>query len=99
MQGLQAQANAGIVPLPGAHSNLNIVRSLQYLPQALQFVAHNCKHLEQLTLRLAQCTNHKRGGAWDHPSLLKRPQFNFSQFCDLCPKLQSLTLLNVPSRY
>ncbi len=99
VQDLQLQANADTVPLPGANTMASIIRSIQYLPQALQYVAHRCKDLEELSLRLSQVASSRRGGAWDHPSLLKRPHFKLSQFWSHCTSLQSLTLVNVPSRY
>lgn len=99
VQGLQLQANADTVPLPGANTMASIIRTIQYLPQALQYVAHHCKHLEELSLRLSQIASSRRGGAWHHPSLLKRPHFKLSQFWSHCTSLQSLTLVNVPSRY
>lgn len=99
VQGLQLQANADIIPLTGPNTMAGIIRTIQYLPQALQYVAHHCKHLEELSLRLSQAASSRRGGAWDHPSLLKRPHFKLSQFWSHCTSLQSLTLVNVPSRY
>lgn len=99
LQDLQLQANADTIPLPGADIMAGIIRTIQYLPQALQYVAHHCKHLEELSLRLSQVASSRRGGAWDHPSLLKRPHFRLSQFWSHCTSLQSLTLVNVPSRY
>lgn len=99
VQGLQLQANADTVPLPGANTMAGIIRTIQYLPQALQYVACHCKHLEELSLRLSQIASSRRGGAWDHPSLLKRPHFRLSQFWSHCTSLRSLTLVNVPSRY
>ena len=98
VQGLQLQADADTVPFPSANTMAGILRTIQYLPQSLQYVAHHCKHLEELSLRLSQVAGSKRGGAWDHPSLLKRPHFKLSQFWSHCSSLQSLTLVNVPSR-
>lgn len=98
LQGLQLQADADTVPLPSANTMAGIIRTIQYLPQALQYVAHHCKHLEELSLRLSQVASSKRGSAWDHPSLLKKPHFKLSQFWSHCSSLQSLTLVNVPSR-
>ena len=99
MQGVQMQACADTVPLPGSGITSHIIKTIEYLPQALQYVAHNCQHLEELSLRLSQAASGRNGSASDHPSLLKRPHFRLSQFWSHCTSLQSLTLVNVPSRY
>ena len=78
---------------------ISLIKTLQYLPQALQYIACSCKHLQELSLRLSQAASNNKGGAWDHPSLLKRPHFKLSQFCSQCTTLQSLVLVNIPSRY
>lgn len=98
LQGLHSQANADSVPVPSSETTSDITKTIKYLPQALQYVAHNCRQLRELSLRLTQAASGKRGGAWDHPSLLKRPHFKLSQFWSHCKSLHSLALVNVPSR-
>ena len=66
------------------------------------YIAHNCTHLEELSLKLLgqALVNSSRGNnIWDHPSLLKRPHFRLSQVWSHCTSLRSLTLVNIPSRY
>ena len=89
-------------PSPTASSSANaydLIRSIKYISQALQYIARNCKHLEELSLWLpASPASSNRGGPLDHPSLLKRPHFKLTQLWGHCQMLKSLTLVNVPSR-
>lgn len=102
MQDTQLQAaGADKVPLPGTNILSDVFRVIQYLPQALMFIAHNCTHLEELSLKLlsqALVNSSKGNNIWDHPSLLKRPHFRLSQVWSHCTSLHSLTLVNIPSR-
>ena len=99
VQETHQQATASDKPPADPTCPSALIKTLQYLPQALQYIAHNCKHLQELSLRLTQAASNNRGGVWDHPSLLKRPHFKLSQFCSQCSTLQSLVLVNIPSRY
>ena len=103
LQDIQLQAaGADRVPLPGPNILSDVLRVIQYLPQALMYIAHNCTHLEELSLKLLgqALVNSSRGNnIWDHPSLLKRPHCRLSQVWSHCTSLRSLTLVNIPSRY
>lgn len=81
-------------------NTVELLRSIRYISQALQYIARNCKHLEELSLWLPNLpASSNRGGPLDHPSLLKRPHFKLTQLWSHCQHLQRLTLVNVPSRY
>ena len=81
-------------------NTVELLRSIRYISQALQYIARNCKHLGELSLWLPNLpASSNRGGPLDHPSLLKRPHFKLTQLWSHCQRLQRLTLVNVPSRY
>ena len=100
LQDIQLQAGAAKATSPASNILSDVLRVIQYLPQALMYIAHNCTHLKELSLELlSQSTVNSRGNSvWDHPSLLKRPHFRLSQVWSHCTSLHSLTLVNIPSR-
>ncbi|KAL3147012.1 hypothetical protein ABBQ38_014978 [Trebouxia sp. C0009 RCD-2024] len=99
LQDIQLRASVNSGTLPGSNILADVLRVIEYLPQALLYIAHNCEHLEELSLKLlSQATANSRGSVWDHPSLLKRPHFRLSEVWRHCTRLHSLTLVNIPSR-
>lgn len=101
LQDIQLQSDAAKAALPGSNILSDVLRVIQYLPQALMYIAHNCPHLKELSLELLgqSAANSSRGNSvWDHPSLLKRPHFRLSEVWSHCTSLHSLTLVNIPSR-
>ena len=101
LQDMQLQAGVDGDVAPGPNILSDVLRVIQYLPQALMYVTHNCTHLKELSLTLLSpaAVNSSRGGnTWDHPSLLKRSHFRLGQMWSRCTNLHSLTLVNVPSR-
>ena len=99
--GESSSSSTGPNKLVRSTSNtVELLRSIRYISQALQYIARNCKHLEELSLWLPSLpASSNRGGPLDHPSLLKRPHFKLTQLWSHCQHLQRLTLVNVPSRY
>lgn len=99
LQDIQLRASTSSISPPGSNILSDVLRVIEYLPQALLYIAHNCKHLRELSLKLfSQATANSRGSVWDHPSLLKRPHFRLSEVWSHCTRLHSLTLVNVPGR-